>query len=321
MGIAAIPLNEELESHDEFRHTALLYSGQAEFVERAGEFIREGLALGEPVLVLVIAPKIELLRAELGARADEVVWGDMAKLGRNPGRIISVWREFVAGHLGGGRRVRGIGEPIWAERSAEELVESQRHESLINLAFAGSAAWVVCPYDVTALDPSVIDEAFRSHPFVTSGGVDGYSETYREVEEIDRPFDDPLLEPESAYESMELTAEALSVMRHLLAVRAGQFGLAVDRVGDLVLAVNEVATNSLRHGKGTARLRVWTTSDAVICEVADEGGIDAPLAGRQRPSTGEDSGYGLWIANQLCDLVQLRSFKSGSVVRLRMNRR
>jgi len=321
MSTAAIPLNRQPGYRDAFRHTALLYSGPDEFVERITEFIRDGLDLAEPVLVLVIAPKIELLRDQLGPRADEVLWGDMAEMGRNPGRIISRWREFLDGHSGRGRRVRGIGEPIWAERSAEELVEAQRHESLINLAFIGAPAWVLCPYDVAALDPVVIDEAFRSHPFVTSGGVDGYSETYRELEEIGRPFAHPLSDPDASHEGIGLTTLGLSAMRHLVTTRAAQFGLTAKRVEDLVLAVNEVATNSLRHGKGASRLRLWTTADAFICEVADEGGIDVPLAGRRRPSAGEDSGYGLWMANELCDLVEMRSFESGAVVRLRMNRR
>ena len=30
------------------------------------------------------------------------------------------------------------------------------------------------------------------------------------------------------------------------------------------------------------------------------------------------SGFGLWLVNQLCDLVQLRTFPWGSVVRLGM---
>ena len=34
--------------------------------------------------------------------------------------------------------MRGIGEPIWADRRPDELDECQLHESLINLAFAGA---------------------------------------------------------------------------------------------------------------------------------------------------------------------------------------
>jgi len=324
MGVAAVAPGVEPSSHDlvdAFRHEALFYSGQTEFVARTSAFVRDGLDRDEPVLALVVAAKIELLRAELGCEADRVFWADMAGVGRNPGRIISVWREFVGDHAGRGGRVRGIGEPVWSERTLEELVEAQRHESLINLAFAGTPAWVLCPYDLATLERSVIDEAHRSHPLVTIDGLHGISHTYSGLEEIRLPFGDPLIEPAGRYEEMKVTIGRLSEMRKLIAERAGRSGLAQGRVSDLVLAVNEVATNSLRHGRGCASLRLWARPDGLICEVADEGAIDEPLAGRLRPSLGEDSGYGLWMANQLCDLVELRSFPGRSVVRLRMNLR
>jgi anti-sigma regulatory factor (Ser/Thr protein kinase) len=58
----------------------------------------------------------------------------------------------------------------------------------------------------------------------------------------------------------------------------------------------------------------------VVCEVADSGGVGGPIAdpmvGRERPATGLDSGRGLWLANQLCDLVQLRTSGTGTVVRM-----
>jgi anti-sigma regulatory factor (Ser/Thr protein kinase) len=55
------------------------------------------------------------------------------------------------------------------------------------------------------------------------------------------------------------------------------------------------------------------------CEVRDRGWIDDPLAGRERPSDLRGGGRGLWIVNHLCDLVQVRSSASGSVVRLQMS--
>ena len=58
----------------------------------------------------------------------------------------------------------------------------------------------------------------------------------------------------------------------------------------------------------------------LICEVRDGGRIDDPLAGRRRPSAAQVGGYGLWLANQVCDLVQLRSVPQGMVVRVHMRR-
>jgi anti-sigma regulatory factor (Ser/Thr protein kinase) len=65
-------------------------------------------------------------------------------------------------------------------------------------------------------------------------------------------------------------------------------------------------------------LRIWQEPGALICEVDDEGHIHDPLVGRVRPDTEEYGGRGMWLVNQLCDLVQLRSFPTGTVARLHM---
>ena len=67
-------------------------------------------------------------------------------------------------------------------------------------------------------------------------------------------------------------------------------------------------------------LRTWVEGDALICEVRDAGRIDDPLVGRSRPPASRGSGFGLWLANQLCDLVQIRSNDRGSVIRLHVRR-
>ena len=113
-----------------------MYAGMADFVAGTVPFIRGGLEAGEPVLVVESASKIALLRGELGPDAESVLFADMSGVGANPARIIPAWRDFVSQHGGPGRRVRGIGEPIWKERGPAELIECQRHESLLNTAFA-----------------------------------------------------------------------------------------------------------------------------------------------------------------------------------------
>ena len=52
---------------------------------------------------------------------------------------------------------------------------------------------------------------------------------------------------------------------------------------------------------------------------AVEDGIADPLVGRARPGLTGEGGRGLWIANQLCELVQLRWFATETVVRLHMH--
>jgi anti-sigma regulatory factor (Ser/Thr protein kinase) len=299
----------------------LLYAGRDEFLHATDAFIRDGLAAAEPTLVVVSAEKIALLRAELGADAGEVQFADMAEVGSNPARIIPVWRDFVDERSGPSRPLRGIGEQTGPDRGPAELAECQRHETLLNLAFEGTPAfWLMCPYDTDALDPAVVDEALRSHPIVSDGNGRADSGSYGGVAAAVAPFRQPLREPSPQPKEFCFEAAGLAALRQYVALRAADVGLDIIRTEDLLLAVNEVATNSLRHAHGNGVLRVWEEPDYLICEVRDGGTFDKPLAGRERPVGGQDGGYGLWLANQLCDLVQVRSFVTGSVVRLHMRR-
>ena len=92
-----------------------------------------------------------------------------------------------------------------------------------------------------------------------------------------------------------------------------------DRRDDLVLAVNEAASNAVRHGDGTCRARIWRAGDRVVSEIATASPIDDPLAGRRRPDVEATSGRGLWLINQLCDLVELRSGPRGTSVRMHVD--
>jgi len=302
-----------------FRHEALMYAGMADFLAGTVPFIRGGLEAGEPILVVENAAKIALLRAELGPDADSVLFADMTGIGANPARIIPAWRDFVNQHGGAGRRVRGIGEPIWKERRPVELIECQRHESLLNTAFAGGGPWwLLCPYDTAALDPELIDEARRSHPYVTDGATFRSSSDYRGLDASGAPFDVPLPEPHAEAHELSFRAGDLVSVRALVYRHASGAGLDSARAGDIVLAVNEIATNSLVHGGGKGTLRVWSEPSAFTCEVRDSGRFDSPLVDRQRPGPETSGPRGLWLANQLCDLVQIRTFATGTAVRLHM---
>ena len=97
---------------------------------------------------------------------------------------------------------------------------------------------------------------------------------------------------------------------------AGGTQLSAERLSELDLAVHEIASNSVRHGGGSGRFRVWTEADAVSCEIADAGRISDPLVGRVAPGLTAEGGRGVWLANQLADLVQIRSSADGTTVRI-----
>jgi len=146
-----------------FCHEAFFYAGDDEFLAGALPFLEEGVSRGEAVIAALPEHRRELLRGALGPLADEVTLFPMEEIGRNPGRLISAWRCILrtSAEAPG---VRGIGEPAHPGRSAAELEECERHERLVNLAFAQEKALtVICPYDISALDDKVLAGAERSH--------------------------------------------------------------------------------------------------------------------------------------------------------------
>jgi anti-sigma regulatory factor (Ser/Thr protein kinase) len=304
-----------------FRHEALFYAGKDEFLARTVPFIMDGVERSEPVLVVVDAGKIAALRHELNGAASEVQFADMAEVGRNPARIIPAWQEFVTNHGGGTRRLRGIGEPISAERSDAALAECHRHESLLNLAFAGCGDWyLLCPYDTTTLPHDVLEEAHRTHPFLFEEGKHRSSPVARGLDAIAAPFEDPLPEPPPGTPEFVFDVSGLAAVRVLTRDMGARGGLSPDRISDLALAVDEVATNSIRHGGGTGVMRIWIDDHAVVCDVRDAGRLDDPLVGRRCPSPDQIGGHGMWLVNQLCELVQIRSSMAGTIVRLHIER-
>jgi anti-sigma regulatory factor (Ser/Thr protein kinase) len=304
------------EVHDRFLHEAFLWRGDDEFLAGTVPFIREGLGAGQPVMVAVIASRIELLRAAMGTDADPVRFVDAAVFGRNPAQVIPAWREFVMSQSGG-QPVRGIGEPIWPGRRPAEVLECQLQEALLNVAIEPhTPLWLICPYDVQSLAPDLITEAQRSHPVLVVEQNHRGSILYGGPQYVATIFEADLPNVEDAGLCRTFGCEDLYVLREDVKAQAQDAGLSPSRSADLALAVHEVAVNSLKHGSGERVLRIWIESDSLVCEVHDYGHIADPMIGRTMPARDDEKGRGLWMAYQLSDLVQVRSSHSGTSIRI-----
>ena len=110
----------------------------------------------------------------------------------------------------------------------------------------------------------------------------------------------------------------LAKVRALVLQQAQAAGLAEGRANDLVLAVSEVAANTLRHTPSEGTLTIWRQAGEIVCEIQDEGTISDPLAGQRRPGPDATGGHGLWLVYQVCDLVELRSDETGTIIRMHM---
>ncbi|MFF8943316.1 anti-sigma factor RsbA family regulatory protein [Streptomyces sp. NPDC014864] len=160
-----------------FVHPALFYRSEREYLDGTVPFVRAGLESGEPVAVAVPGERLRLIEAELGADAAGVRLLDMREAGRNPGRILPGVLHAFADAQRPGRRVRIIGEPVWAGRTPDEYPACAQHEALINLAFRGREATILCPYDAVRLDEPALADAHATHPVVIPAGTDEWRES------------------------------------------------------------------------------------------------------------------------------------------------
>lgn len=298
-----------------FRHEALFYRGGLNgFVAELASMVSETLSSGGSAVVAAPTDRVERFRG-LFADHERLTLIDMTGLGANPGRIIPAWRELADTALERGAPFLGIGEPVWVGRTQDELVECHRHEALINLAFAEDPYWrLVCPYDVDGLDPNVIQDARATHPASFDRRC-GLSEAPVDALGVLAGLEHPLSEVPDHAATIRLQPGRLADVRDLAREHAAVAGLSAERAGDLILAVTEMAANSIRHS-GTGTLDIWRRDGRVVCQTRDRGHIQDPMVGRRRPGLSHSSGRGMWIIQQVCDLVQLRSSPGGTTLRI-----
>jgi anti-sigma regulatory factor (Ser/Thr protein kinase) len=177
---------------------------------------------------------------------------------------------------------------------------------------------VACLYDAQGLDPSVLSFATRTHPAITDGDQPRPCAAYTDPDVVVASLNMPLPDESRAAAELVFDATRLRGVRRMVSAHAARAGLATTRIADLQLAVNEVATNTIVHGRGPGTLKIWQEPGRVICEIQGPGEIADWLAGRILPSEESLRGRGLLVANRLCDLVETYTHPLSTTTRLHM---
>lgn len=120
---------------------------------------------------------------------------------------------------------------------------------------------------------------------------------------------------------VDFEPESLAMARHLATRQALEAGLDESRADGFALAVGELLANSIRHGGGGGTMSVWSEPGSLFVEVADSGYLEDPFVGTRAPLLGQIGGLGLWMVNQLADLVHIHTTPEGTRVRVRFDLR
>jgi anti-sigma regulatory factor (Ser/Thr protein kinase) len=111
-------------------------------------------------------------------------------------------------------------------------------------------------------------------------------------------------------------SDDLARIRSFVRASAAGLGLPAPRTELLVLAITELATNTLQHTAGGGELKIWKEGRQVVCEIADEG---RHTTFRSMPSADSRRGRGLAIVQHVVDHLSLHAQPTGTVVQIRMD--
>ncbi|BCY08277.1 anti-sigma factor RsbA family regulatory protein [Actinoplanes sp. L3-i22] len=293
-------------------HPALLYQDIDDFLRGATAFARAAVTAGEAVLAAVPDKNLAALQDALADLDGEIRYVDMTVAGRNPGRIIpGTLLPFAALHAG--RPVAIIQEVVWPGRTAVEYPACLQHEALLDLVVPGA---VLCPYDAAGLPDAWVRDVWCTHPAIIAAGERRASALYNPAAGLGEPLP-PV--PAGAATTAFATVADLTAVRGFTGWHARQAGLSEIRAEDLVVAVNELAENTILHSPGGGVVAVWSEPHVLVCQVDDGGQIIDPLAGRIPPSATSEGGRGLLLANQLCDFVRIDTRPGATSIRLHMD--
>lgn len=298
---------------DRCLHQAFLYDSLSQVVGALGPFAREGVERGDKVMLVARRALIDALREELGDFAPEVGMFDTTRSECRPyARLQGVWQQQA--QLGPGQRLRAMGEPPWSSGAAEDR-QWATWESVLNLTLDDAPISAVCAYDRAGLPDAVLEHASETHPLLYD---DGHA--------VENPeYVDPSRFSAGAPDAAPAGASDLplewSELRERVRGLAEHAGVARDRHDDVVLAVQEMATNAEMYGRPPIRAQAWISERQLVCRIEDSGaGITDPTTGWFPPADPGGGGWGLPITRQVCDVVEIGSADPGTVVTLYVNR-
>jgi anti-sigma regulatory factor (Ser/Thr protein kinase) len=299
-------------SQPEFRHTAIVYSSDAEYVEAAVDFLRAGLELGQGALVAAPRDRQALVRRGLGSASAEVGFLDLAAVADRPARTLAAQYAALYERLSRFPAMRllvGVelgppqnGWPDWLG-----------YEAALERALAAMPVWALCAYDARRTPAPLLESVLGGHSeLLGSARPRGPRADPGEIPSELTPPPRPLSELRTV-----AAGEDPEALREQLGAALAAQGVGGSSALETVMAASEVILNAFRHGRPPVEVRLGRVGDRVVCEVVDQGlGFDDPLIGFDPPGEPGARAPGLWVVRQLVRKLEAFPTAAGFTVRL-----
>jgi anti-sigma regulatory factor (Ser/Thr protein kinase) len=304
-----------------FRHTVGFFGDQEDLVAQIVPIVAGAVHRGEPIGIALRPGTERAVIDVLGGPEGVIAFGErdgregasaQTAAARRARELRAIARDFgtatvVSEHV---PALDGRDGSFWTELDAG-----------LNVACADLPVCVTCFFPEMPLHPTVLAGARRNHAFLLVDGEVRRNPEHRPPAEVLAelpPAGPPILGP--PHTRVTFRAWQLQDVRAALEGMLLEAGYGRSRAEDVVLAVNEIATNAVEHGTLEAELLVWLDGDGLTCEIHDRGMLGDRLPGLRTPLPGEHRGRGMWVARQLCDLLQVWTDPTGTHVRVRAAR-
>ncbi|PZS38101.1 MAG: hypothetical protein DLM62_15565 [Pseudonocardiales bacterium] len=309
-------------STSEFVHVAALYASDEQLRDLLLPYLDEGLRHRENILAVISTDARRVLRDALGDAADRVQWDCSGVSYDRLGQMFEGFAGYLAQQHRAGVRTRVIGE-FDADSDPNRVSQYLRYESMANEIYAPYGYPVVCLWDQRRYSPEVLAHVRAVHPqLLDTGGPIPNTEYRLPIDYLIRDQSSPAVAPVDLDLVVHLdSADDLGTLRRRLRSWGASCGMGDQDTDDIVIAVDEIATNALEHGQPPSCVRGWTTPDALFVQVDDQGRDFIPATtGYQRPSTDARRGRGIWIARHLADVLTTHTGPTGTTVAMRFAR-
>jgi anti-sigma regulatory factor (Ser/Thr protein kinase) len=287
-----------------FEHDALLYDDAGAVAEQLATTIVDDLHDGQSVLVCVREPVAKHLAGAIPAHDRLAIVDADDRYSRPVDALHVLWRFTREQVDAGAARVHSIGELAFTGGPVDEdwyWYEAACNHVLAELPITGTCLYSrrSCPDRALAMSHATHEVVLPHAPAPANGAAVAPTALA------------PPVVPERAPD-VELASATES--RSVRAVLCDADGIDDDVTMRAGLVLSELVTNAVKHGGGSADVRMWFDAGAVVCRVVDRGpGIVDPFATMRLPWL-QEHGVGLWLSNVEATRLVLTDAPEGGTV-------